>query len=739
MGRYLVRRAYLERIGAGRDDCDVVKVITGIRRCGKSVLLRLYREELISSGADESDIFYLDFESFEGRKIKTCEQLDSLIAPLIPDGRTYYILLDEIQNVKGWELTLASLNSRGNCDVYITGSNSDMLSSELATHISGRHVEIRVLPLSLKEFCEKNGYDDREKALRDYMEFGGLPGVDPSRGREYCWDYLQGVFSTVMVKDVMRRSGVADPGKISAIAHFLQSNIGNITNDDAIARSLGLGGATVGRYLSAMLEAFLFFRCPRYDMVGRNLLKTNGKYYVADLGMRNAELGMSTGEDISRPLENIVFLELMRRGYDLRVGSYRDSEIDFIAKRHGKVEYFQVCQTLLSDGTMNREMRPLSKTGDNRPKTILTLDRFGLGDYEGVSIVNLADWLMDADVRVRTCEARPRSPRSEEAFHVRSRLMAQMLYNRAGGSVLPGRVAGEVRHALEVLLDGVHQVEVALVHHPLPDALVRKAVERAGPVGMRRDHRYRHREPMGGVQPVQHAVPVDEAQICLVRRLGRVAARGIEQEHDGVVVCVLRLEVCLHAPSEERAADVAHVEQPGRREAAWLHRQYARRLVCDRGGSYAAAAVFGKPDVVPGVVESCRGRPLPRGSDRAPCDGQHEAALPRGRRSDHRDDERLALLGVDAGAAAWAVLIKSPPAASGARDDPGRRLDVLDPYLGGAEPFGYSSVDVVRRAVERPAALGTQEPPRVGVVLAPVLRPGDRQHQHVYRIEYDEA
>ena len=398
MKGYLVRRRYLDRIEAGRGDCDVIKVITGIRRSGKSVLMKLYRKELIASGVSKSDIFYIDFESFSGRKIKTSEQLDAMIEPLIPEDRTFYVLFDEIQNVKDWELTLASLNSKGNCDVYITGSNSEMLSSDLATHISGRHVEIEVLPLSLKEFSVKNDYSDKYKAMEDYLRFGGFPGVDPSRGEEYCWDYLQGVFSTVVVKDVMRHSGITDAEKIRSIAHFLQSNIGNVTNDDNIAKDLRISGVTVSKYIAAMKEAFLFYRCPKYDMVGRKLLKTNGKYYVPDLGMRNAELGIAVGEDISRPLENIVFLELVRRGYDVRVGSYHDSEIDFIAKRRGKVDYFQVCQTIIAEGTMEREIKPFTKTGDNRSKTILTLDRFGLGDHDGVNIVNIIDWLMDSEI-----------------------------------------------------------------------------------------------------------------------------------------------------------------------------------------------------------------------------------------------------------------------------------------------------------------------------------------------------
>ena len=398
MEKYLVRKRYLDKIGAGRDDCSVIKVITGIRRCGKSVLMKMYRDELISLGIDESNIFYLDFESFEGRKIKTSEQLDNLITPFLSKDETLYFLFDEIQNVKDWELTLASLNAQGNCDVYITGSNSDMLSSDLATHIAGRHVEIKILPLSFKEFVVKNNYSDKEIALRDYMEYGGFPGIDPSRGQDYCWDYLQGVFNTIVVKDVMKKSGIVDAEKIRSIVHFIQYNIGNITNNENISKELGIGGITVDRYISAAMDAFLFFKCARYDIIGKKLLKTNGKYYVSDLGMRNAELGISTGDNISFPLENIVYLELIRRGYDVRVGSYHDSEIDFIAKKRGKIEYYQVCQSILSKETMNREIKPFSKTKDNYSKTILTLDKFGLGDYGGINIVNLVDWLMDSAI-----------------------------------------------------------------------------------------------------------------------------------------------------------------------------------------------------------------------------------------------------------------------------------------------------------------------------------------------------
>jgi len=395
---YLVRERYMKKIRAGRDDCDVIKVITGVRRCGKSVLMRMYLQELKDSGVDDDHLLYIDFDSFEGRGIKVAEDLDAILLERIPEEGIFYVPFDEIQNVRGWEMTLASLNSYGRCDVYITGSNSDMLSSDLATHISGRHTEIRVMPFSLKEFVMKNGYSDLDRATKDYMYYGGLPGLDISRGEEYCTDYLNGVFNTVIVKDVMRHQGVTDLEKMVSIAHFIQSNIGNITNNDTIAMELGLASTTVSRYILAMRDALLFYRCPRYDMVGKKLLKTNGKYYVTDLGMRNAELGMPAGADMGHSLENIVFLELLRRGYDVRVGSFLDSEIDFMARKSGDIQYFQISLTMLSEETMDRELRPFNHVRDNYAKTVLTLDRFGLGDRNGIKIVNVIDWLMDTEI-----------------------------------------------------------------------------------------------------------------------------------------------------------------------------------------------------------------------------------------------------------------------------------------------------------------------------------------------------
>lgn len=395
MGKYLVRELYLRKIRAGRGDTDVVKVITGMRRCGKSVLLELYADELRHSGVPDDDIIHIDFEKFEYQKIKDSEQLNDFLRPKInPDGITY-VLLDEIQNVGDWELSLSALNAAGNCDVYVTGSNSNLLSSQLATRISGRHVEIMVFPLSFSEYMEMHGYTDREKAFAEYLECGGLPGLDPSRDQRYRQDYLQGVYNTVVVKDVLRRVNVSDPAKVEAIARFLYANIGNITSRASVSKGTGIPESTVGTYMKAMEEAFLILPCDRYDMVGKKLLSTNGKYYVTDLGMRKAVLNITAGTDISRPLENVVYVELLRRGYGVRVGSYRDSEVNFLAAKYDVLEYIQVSQTLMSEETKNREIRPLVRPKDNFPKTILTLDRFGLGNENGIIIKNVIDWLLE--------------------------------------------------------------------------------------------------------------------------------------------------------------------------------------------------------------------------------------------------------------------------------------------------------------------------------------------------------
>lgn len=396
MGRLIVRERYMRMLRAGRGLFDVVKVVTGMRRSGKSTLLDMYGAELVSGGVPEEDIIRINFETFEYRDVRERVKLDGILVDRIGSSGTKYVFLDEVQNVRGWEESVSSLINTGRCDVYITGSNSRMLSSDLTTHIAGRFVEVTILPLSFAEYMELHP-GDRAARFNDFLRYGALPEVDPDRGGEFCDSQLRGVFNTVLVDDILTRLKSSDAETLRSIARFLYTNIGNETNIDSIARALGIGNDTVKRYVTAMTDAFLFHTSERYDIIGKRVLKTNGKYYASDLGLRNAALFGAGGTDISRPLENVVYLELVRRGCTVRIGCYRDREVDFTAIRGDSTEYYQVCLTMLSEDTRERELRSLEKIKDNFPKTVLTLDSFGLGDEKGVRIVNVLDWLLDGD------------------------------------------------------------------------------------------------------------------------------------------------------------------------------------------------------------------------------------------------------------------------------------------------------------------------------------------------------
>ena len=254
---------------------------------------------------------------------------------------------------------------------------------------------MKVLPLSFSEYLELHPSDDKDSRFRDYLRYGGLPVVNPDSDRTFIEGLLEGIFNTVLVKDVLYRLKTDDVSKITAIAKFLYSNIGNITNIDNIATETGISNPTVSKYVEEMSKAFLFYYAEKYDIVGKKILKTNGKFYASDLGMRNVIIGLGLARDISKPLENVVFMELLRRGYEVRIGSYRDWEVDFTAIGPDGVEYYQICETMLSDDTYKRESRPFKAIKDNCPKTILTLDQFGLGSDDGIKIVNLVDWLLD--------------------------------------------------------------------------------------------------------------------------------------------------------------------------------------------------------------------------------------------------------------------------------------------------------------------------------------------------------
>lgn len=391
----VLRKDYLSLLEAGKDENTVVKVITGMRRSGKSTLMNQFIEKLKAAGVSDDRIFLINFEMAEYQYINDRIILNKWILDNIPKEGQCYVFLDEIQNVNDWEMSVSALQIMPNCDVYITGSNSKMLSSELSTHISGRYAEVKVLPLSFSEYLELHPSDDKDSRFRDYLRYGGLPVVNPDSDRTFIEGLLEGIFNTVLVKDVLYRLKTDDVSKITSIAKFLYSNIGNITNIDNIATETGISNPTVSKYVEEMSKAFLFYYAEKYDIVGKKILKTNGKFYASDLGMRNVIIGLGLARDISKPLENVVFMELLRRGYEVRIGSYRDWEVDFTAIGPDGVEYYQICETMLSDDTYKRESRPFKAIKDNCPKTILTLDKFGLGRDDGIKIVNLVDWLLD--------------------------------------------------------------------------------------------------------------------------------------------------------------------------------------------------------------------------------------------------------------------------------------------------------------------------------------------------------
>ena len=384
------RLDYLRFLKDSTGKTDLVKVLTGMRRTGKTTVMLQHMGFIRSSGVPEESICYIDLDLL-GEEIDS-QELKEMLQPCLGREGLHYIMIDEIQDVEGWERVIAMLVARRDCDIYITGSNSKMLSSELSTKLSGRYMEVEILPLSFKEFVELHGGDENDRFLQ-YIRYGPLPSIEPDRGDRVCRAQSEDVYNTVMMKDILSHtSGNAD--KLRSVCRFLFSNIGRVTNAERISAELKLSDDTVRKYLDALLEAHLFYHAERYDIVGKNVFRSKGKYYATDTGMRNLLVNANGLRDISAPLENIVFFELLRRGWRVFVGSYRDKEVDFIAIREDEIRYYQVSQTIMAEETYSREIGPLKAIGDNYPKTILTLDRFGLGNDSGIRTINLIDWLM---------------------------------------------------------------------------------------------------------------------------------------------------------------------------------------------------------------------------------------------------------------------------------------------------------------------------------------------------------
>ena len=398
-----IRESYINDLLRHKDH-DYIKVVTGIRRCGKSTLLNQYQDRLRMMGVAKDRIIALNLEDYENTKYKNPKELHRFILDQVDSENNYYIFLDEIQLVLEFEHVLASLNLRKNLDIYITGSNAYLLSGELATLLSGRYVELLVFPLSFMEFFEYLGGDSRAQ-FQAYLNRGGFPYAVTVEDTKTFKDYIQGVMNTIIVKDIMGRKKITDSLLLESIAKFLFSNVGSLVtikkiSDYLISNNRKTTSPTVETYVKGLMEALTIYRVDRYDIWGKKYLQMNSKYYVADLAIRQAYLNQRR-PDIGHALENIVFIELKRRGYEVYVGNIKGLEVDFIAEKYDDKVYIQVSLSVMLDEVYEREMRGLLKIQDHHPKLLLTLDEI-CGADDGIQHINLIDWLVDGRASVES-------------------------------------------------------------------------------------------------------------------------------------------------------------------------------------------------------------------------------------------------------------------------------------------------------------------------------------------------
>lgn len=404
------RKEYLQKLIQWKDE-QVIKVVTGMRRCGKSTLLMQYQDYLKSIGVEDGQIIAINFEDLEYEELCEYKVLYDYLKERLLSDKTTYIFLDEIQKVPQFEKVVDSLYIKSDTDIYITGSNAYMLSGELATLLSGRYVEISMLPFSFQEYCQLNR-KPQEDAFADYMKFGGLPLVASMKDAPDKIDtYLEGIYNTVIIKDIEDRqerqseiSGrrkVTDIVLLKTIAKYLASVLGSPVSIRGITNYLISSGRkispnTVNDYLETLTESFLFYPAERFDIAGKQILTGNKKYYMADLGIRNHILPRKK-YDLGFSIENVVFFELLRRGYKVAVGKYQNTEVDFVVEKQGAFTYIQVTAEMTTKDTFDREMKPLYAIRDNYEKIVLTLDKLTLGNYDGIRVIHVLDWLLKSE------------------------------------------------------------------------------------------------------------------------------------------------------------------------------------------------------------------------------------------------------------------------------------------------------------------------------------------------------
>lgn len=398
----LIKRAeYLEELKRWKDK-DLIKVVTGIRRCGKSTLFELFIEYLKNEKIDDEHIISINLESLE-YNFSDYRELYDYVMKKVKDDKKYYVFLDEVQNIEMFQKAVDGLYIKKNIDLYITGSNAFLLSGELATLLTGRYIEIKMLPLSFKEYVSAFPDNKNYQALfLEYMKNGGMPGTISvlDSGMDDINKYLDGIFSTVVFKDIMARNKITDKTLLENIIKFIFDSIGSPIStkkisDTLTSKGISTSNHTVENYITSFVESYLIYKAERFDVKGKNLLVRDYKYYSVDTGLRSYLLGKKSDSDMGHILENIVYLELLRRGYRVYVGKVDDMEIDFVAENRDGLKYFQVALTVRDEKVLERELRSLQKTGDHYPKCLITMDMDLTADYDGITKINVIDWLLD--------------------------------------------------------------------------------------------------------------------------------------------------------------------------------------------------------------------------------------------------------------------------------------------------------------------------------------------------------
>ena len=386
-------------------DTEFIKVITGIRRSGKSTLLLMFKDYLLKNGVKQENIIHINFESGLYDNIKNYKDLYQYVKEKIKNNKIY-LLLDEVQNVESWEKAINAFKVDFDIDIYIIGSNAYLLSSEFSTLLSGRYIEIKMYPLSFKEFLMFNKYDESnlEDKFNEYLKYGGLPAITLIKNNdELILSYLNDIYNTIVKKDIIDRNNIKDVTLLENIIKYLFSNVGSPISSNKISDYLNsnkivqkANHQTIDNYLNMLEKSYIIYKADRTDVKSKALLKTLGKYYVSDTGLRNIILGFRNINE-GHLLENVVYLELLRRGYKVNIGKTSDYEVDFVAENNYTIKYYQVTQTLSDEQVKNRELRSLESISDNYEKIILAMDKSINNDYNGIKVKNIINWLLETE------------------------------------------------------------------------------------------------------------------------------------------------------------------------------------------------------------------------------------------------------------------------------------------------------------------------------------------------------